>query len=262
MLKKTMTVLALATILLSVPALSVHAKAEDTMVFAAASLTNALGQVADEYEAKTGRKIVLSFAASSTLARQIAASSGADMFVSADTKWMDYLQTRGLIQRATRRNLLGNTLVLIAPKNSQTNITIKPHFALVKALHGGRLAIADPSGVPAGRYAKQALTSLGVWNAVEPHLVPAENVRAALAYVARGEAPLGIVYNTDALIEPKVRVVAHFPENSHTPIVYPAALTKNAKPGARAFETFLSTAQSKAIFEKNGFTVLSSKHTP
>lgn len=232
------------------------------MVFAAASLTNALGQVGDAYAAKTGKKIIFSFGASSTLARQIAASSGADMFVSADTKWMDYLQARDLIQPATRRDLLGNTLVLIAPENSKTHISIKPHFALVKALNGGRLSMADPSGVPAGRYAKQALVSLGVWADVQRHIVPAENVRAALAYVARGETPLGIVYNTDALIEPKVRVVARFPANSHTPIVYPVALTKDAKPQTRVFEKYLSSAKAKAIFEKNGFSVLNVPHTP
>lgn len=257
MLKEILASLAIAAVLLSTPA-----KAEDTMVFAAASLTNALEQVGAAYTAKSGKKIIFSFAASSALARQIAASGGADMFVSADSEWMDYLQTRGFVQAATRRNLLGNALVLIAPKDSETTITIEPHFTLVKALNGKRLAMADPSGVPAGRYAKQALVSLGVWTDVQRHTVPAENVRAALAYVARGETPLGIVYNTDALIEPKVRVVARFPESAHAPIVYPMALTRGAKPGARAFETFLSSSAAKAIFEKNGFSVLRAAHAP
>ncbi len=257
MFKPVLISLAAITIFVSAPA-----KAADMMVFAAASLTNALGQVGDAYTAKTGKKVIFSFGASSTLARQIAASSGADMFVSADTKWMDYLQTRGLIQTTTRRDLLGNSLVLIAPKDSKTHISIKPHFALLKVLKGGRLSMADPSGVPAGRYAKQALVSLGVWRDVQRHIVPAENVRAALAYVARGETPLGIVYNTDALIEPKVRVVARFPAASHTPIVYPAALTKGAKPGTAAFEKYLSTAKARAIFEKNGFSVLNAANPP
>ncbi|MGZ5940007.1 MAG: molybdate ABC transporter substrate-binding protein, partial [Rhizomicrobium sp.] len=173
-----------------------------------------------------------------------------------DAEWMDYLDGRGLIAHATRRNLLGNRLVLIAPRDSNMSLTIEPHFNLLAALHGGRLSIADPDTVPAGKYARTALTTLGVWNSVADHLANAENVRVALAYVARGEAPLGIVYSTDAFSEKRVHIVATFPESSHTPIVYPAALTRDAKPEAQAFLDFLSGPEARAIFEKNGFIVL------
>src|SRR5262249_53821726 len=182
----------------------------------------------DEQKAKTGRSVAISFAASSVLAKQIEASGGADMFVSADKDWMDYLDNKGLIAHATRRNLLASHLVLIAPAAATTRVTIAPHFDLIGALGGGRLSVADPDTVPAGKYGKAALTSLGVWNTVADHLVIAENVRVALSYVARGEAPLGIVYTTDAMAEQKVRIVDTFPDNTHPPIVYPVALTKDA----------------------------------
>src|SRR5262249_16275073 len=152
----------------------------------------------------------------------------ADMFISADTDWMDYLDNRGLVARETRVNLLANHLVLIAPSDSNVALRIAPHFDIGRALQGGRLSVADTDLVPAGRYAKAALTALGVWNVVVDHLAQAENVRVALSYVARGEAPLGIVYTTDATSEPKVRIVDTFPENTHQKIVYPAALTKEA----------------------------------
>jgi molybdate transport system substrate-binding protein len=229
------------------------ARAADVTVFAAASLTNALQQVGDAYRRDTGKTVVFSFAASSALARQIEASSGADIFVSADTDWMDYLDSRGLIARASRVDLLGNRLVLIAPADSRIVLVAKPQFDLAGALGEGRLALADPAAVPAGKYAKAALTSLGVWDAVADKVVPAENVRVALAYVARGEAPLGIVYATDARADPKVRVVAVFPDDSYPHIVYPAALTKEAKPQARTFLAYLSGARAKAIFKKAGF---------
>jgi len=225
-------------------------------VFAAASLTDALTQVGKAYKRDTHRKVVFSFAASSALARQIAASPGADIYVSADTKWMDYLQKRRLIDDASRINLLGNTLVLIAPATSRVVFKLEPHADLAKALDGGRLALADPAAVPAGLYAKAALSSLGMWNSVANKVVPAENVRVALAYVARGEAPLGVVYKTDALMEPHVRVVDTFAADSHPPIVYPAALMKGARRGARAFLVYLKSARAKTIFEKDGFTVL------
>ncbi len=224
-------------------------------VFAAASLTDALGAIGKVYESKTGQHVVFSFAASSVLARQIENSSGVDMFLSADTDWMDYLDNRGFIAHDTRHNLLASHLVLIAPADSRIALKIAPHFDLLGALGGGRLAIADPDSVPAGKYGRQALTSLGIWNAVVDHLVQAENVRVALAYVARGETPLGIVYSTDALAEPKVRVVDSFPDNSHAPIVYPEALTKDAQPQARAFLDFLSGPEATAIFVKDGFIV-------
>ena len=235
---------------------SLPARAADVTVFAAASLTDALKQVDDAYKHDTGNTVVFSFAASSALARQIEASSGADIFVSADTDWMDYLDARGLIAHASRVNLLGNRLVLIAPAGSRIALAAKPHFALAGALGEGRLALADPVAVPAGKYAKAALTALGVWDSVADKIVPAENVRVALAYVARGEAPLGIVYATDAKAEPKVRIVTVFPDDAYPRIVYPAALTKEAEPEARAFLAYLSGARAKVIFNKAGFMVL------
>jgi len=232
------------------------AHAAGVTVFAAASLSDALQQVSDAYKQETGKSVVFSFAASSALARQIEASSGADIFISADTDWMDYLDSRGLIQHASRINLLGNRLVLIAPSDSKIALATTPHFDLAGALGNGRLALADPASVPAGRYAKAALISLGVWQAVEDKVVPAENVRVALAYVARGEAPLGIVYATDAQAEARVRIVDAFPDDSYPRIIYPAALTKDAKPDAREFLAHLSGARAQAIFEKTGFTIL------
>jgi molybdate transport system substrate-binding protein len=231
------------------------ASAADVTVFAAASLSDVLQQIGKSYHSKTGRNVVFSFAASSALARQIEASPGADIFISADSDWMDYLGRKGLVQQATRVNLLGNYLVLIAPASSRVSLKIAPGFDLKGALAGGRLAIADPGSVPAGKYAKQALTSLGVWSTVAGRIAPAENVRVALAYVARGEAPLGIVYRTDALAEPAVRVVDTFPINSHVPIVYPVALAKDAKPGAAAFLQYLKSPAAKQVFRKAGFAV-------
>jgi molybdate transport system substrate-binding protein len=178
------------------------------------------------------------------------------MFLSADLDWMDYLDKKALLKPGTRRTLLGNRLVLIAPAGLKANVKIAAHFDLAGALGSSRLAIADPASVPAGKYGKAALTDLGVWNSVKDKLAIAENVRAALAYVARGETRLGIVYNTDAKIAPQVRVVDVFPDNSHEPILYPVALTKDAKPAAADFETYLESAAAKAVFEKDGFIVL------
>ncbi len=177
------------------------------------------------------------------------------MFISADSDWMDDLDNHGRIDRSTRKNLLGNHLVLIAPAPSRVMLAIVPHFNILGALAGGRLAVADPQSVPAGKYAKAALISLGVWNSVVDHLAPAENVRVALAYVARAETPLGIVYTTDALAEPAVRIVATFPDASHAPIVYPVALTKDAKPLAREFLRYLGGSAVRTIFQKAGFIV-------
>jgi molybdate transport system substrate-binding protein len=226
------------------------------IVFAAASLTDALNTIEKSYEARTGKHVTLVFAASSTLARQIESSAGADMFISADTEWMDYLDNKGLMAHQSRRNMLGNHLVLIAPADSKASLKIAPHFNLLGALSGGRLAVADPDSVPAGKYGRQTLTSLGVWNSVVHHLASAENVRVALAYVARGETPLGIVYTTDAISEPKVRIVDTFPDNTHTPIVYPVALAKDARPDAAAFLAFLSSPSATSVFTKAGFVVL------
>jgi molybdate transport system substrate-binding protein len=235
---------------------AVTAQTKPAMVFAAASLTDALNAVGKAYEAKTGRQVTLVYAASSALARQIEASAGADIFLSADTEWMDDLDHKGLVAHATRRNLLGNHLVLIAPADSSIRLKIAPHFNLLAALNGGRLALADPDSVPAGKYGRQALTTLGVWNGVADRLAPAENVRVALAYVARGETPLGIVYTTDAMSEPGVRIVDTFPDNTHTPIVYPAALTRDPKPNAAAFLAFLSSTDATRVFTSAGFVVL------
>jgi molybdate transport system substrate-binding protein len=232
------------------------ADAGKTLVFAAASLTDVLTAIGKDYEAKTGKKVVLSFASSSVLARQIEASAGGDIFVSADEEWMDYLAARGLIKPESRADLLGNELVLVAPASSTLTLPIARNFPLLAALGGGRLAIGDPDSVPAGKYGRSALTSLGVWGAVVDHLAQAENVRVALAYVARGETPLGIVYKTDALAQKKVRIIGTFPEASHPPIAYPIALTKTAGPEAAAFLDFLHTAKAKEIFTEAGFLVL------
>jgi molybdate transport system substrate-binding protein len=225
-------------------------------VFGAASLSDALNEIAKDYQKDSGRNVTVSLAASSVLAHQIEASSGADIFISADLDWMDYLDNKGLIAHDSRVNLLGNRLVLIAAKDVNISISIAPHFDLAGALKGGRLAIADPDSVPAGKYGRTALISLGVWNSVADHLVQAENVRVALTYVARGEAPLGIVYETDAKSEPNVKTVGVFPENSHQPILYPAALTRDAKPAARDFLAYLSSPMAHAVFMRDGFSVL------
>lgn len=240
-------------------ATSVGAWAADVTFFAAASLSSALPEIAAAYKQQTGQSVTFSFAASSVLARQIEASPGADIFMSADADWMDYLDSRGLIDHPSRKTLLSTHLVLIAPANSSASLKIAPYFPIAAALKGGRLAVADPDSVPAGKYAKSALTSLGVWNAVVDRLAQAENVRVALAYVARGETPLGIVYATDAMVDKKVKIVDTFPDSTHAPIVYPAALTKDAKPGAKAFLDYLSSPQARAVFVKYGFEIRGGK---
>jgi molybdate transport system substrate-binding protein len=225
-------------------------------VFAAASLTEVMQELGAAYTKQTGDKVEFSFAATSTLARQVEGGAHADVFFSADQEWMDYLDRRSLIQKATRRNMLGNRLALVAPADSTVQLQIKSGFALLAALNGGRLATGDPDSVPVGRYARSALTSLGVWNDVAEHLVRADNVRTALAFVARGEVPLGIVYETDARIDKKVRVVDLFPESSHQPIAYPIALTRTANGRAAAFVEFLRGPVGSAAFERYGFTIL------
>ncbi|HWA91565.1 MAG TPA: molybdate ABC transporter substrate-binding protein [Rhizomicrobium sp.] len=232
------------------------AQAASVTVFAAASLSDAFKQAGEAYKAKGHDAPVFSFAASSALAKQIEASGGADMFVSADRDWMDYLDKKSLIAAGTRKDLLGNHLVLIAPAGLDVTVKIVRPFDLKSVLGNGKLAVADPSSVPAGKYAKASLTALGAWDAVADQLAPAENVRVALAYVARGEAPLGIVYATDAMAEPRVHVVGQFPDDTHAPIVYPIALTKDAKPDAKALLDFLESAEAAAIFKKAGFAIL------
>ena len=248
---------ALALLSLTVQSSSLPAaetKPAQILVFAAASLTDALQEIGAAYEKTATVRVRMSFDASSIMARQIEAGAPADVFFSADTEWMDYLQSRNLIQAATRRNVVGNQLVLIAPAGSQIRLKIAPHFALAAALGSGRLATGDPDSFPVGRYARSALSALGVWDEVAIRLVRAENVRAAMMYVARGEAPLGIVYASDALVDKNVRVVDTFPATTHEPIVYPVALTKSARSEAAGFVTYLVSPQGHQIFVKYGFT--------
>jgi len=231
----------------------------ELLVYAAASLTNALDELGKTYTARTGQRVKFSFAASSTLARQIEAGAPADVFIAADTDWADYLQSRKLISSATRKNLLGNQLVLIAPADSTVQIDLSASnlsASLTDALGNGRLAIGDPDSVPAGKYARAALLSLNTWNAVTNKLVLGDSVRTTLNFVGQGAAPLGIVYTTDALIDKHVRIVATFADTTHAAIVYPIALTSSAKADATNFVVFLGSADAAVTFRKYGFTVL------
>jgi molybdate transport system substrate-binding protein len=233
--------------------------AQDTLtVFAAASMRNALNDVDAAFTKASSVRVVASYAASSALAKQIAQGAPADVFVSANIKWMDFLAGKKLIKPDTRVNLLGNALVLIAPKDAKLeHVQITRGFDLATLAGDGRVAVADVKAVPAGLYAKAALQALGAWEAAEPKLAQAENVRATLAYVARGEAPLGIVYSTDAKIEPQVKIVGTFPAESHPAITYPVAATAESKNAVAArYIAFLKTSQAKAIFEKYGFRFL------
>ena len=225
-------------------------------MFAAASLKNALDDVGRAYTAQTGHTARFSYAASSAIARQIEARAPADVFISADSDWMDYVAQRGLIVTATRRDVLTNHLALIAPAGAAAKLKIDRNMPLAAALGDGRLAMAGPD-VPAGKYGKAALTALGVWPGVQAKLAQAENVRGALAFVARGEAPLGIVYDTDAKIETKVKIVGLFPEWTHPKIVYPAAVVAySSNPNAGGFVGFLQGPEAGAIFRRYGFIVL------
>jgi molybdate transport system substrate-binding protein len=230
--------------------------APELTVFAASSLTNALQEIGGAFTHDTGEPVRFSFAASSTLARQIESGVGANIFFPADSEWMDYLQARGLIDKGSRRDVLGNRLVLIAPADSKVNLKIQPKFKLLEALNGGRLATGDPDSVPVGKYAQSALTRLGLWARIVDRLVRAENVRSAMAFVARGEAPLGIVYATDAWVDKKVRIVDTFPADSHSPITYPVAATNIAHADAQKFIDYLGNPASRAVFKKYGFAVL------
>ena len=203
------------------------AQGRDVLVFAAASLKNALDEAAAQWQRESGKKVAISYAASNTLIKQIEQGAPADMFISADLDWMDYGQQKGLIKPDTRSNLLGNRLVLVAPKDSNVSANIQPGFDLAALLKGGRLAMGNVDAVPAGKYGKAALEKLGAWDGVKDKIAQAETVRAALVLVARGEAPLGIVYQTDAASDPTVKIVGTFPENTHPPIIYPIALTKD-----------------------------------
>jgi molybdate transport system substrate-binding protein len=226
-------------------------------VFAAASLKNALDEIDDLFTKQSGIKVVSSYAASSSLMKQIEQGAPADVFLSADVDWMDYGIKHNVIKNDTRKDLLGNRLVLIAPKDSKIgNVTIAPGFDLAGLVGSGHIATGDVRAVPAGLYAKAALQKLGIWSSVESKIAMAENVRAALVLVARGEAPLGIVYETDAKVDPSVKIVGVFPEDSHPPIIYPVAMTKDAKPDAAQYLAFLTTPEAKAVFERYGFRVL------
>ncbi len=246
---------ALAVLAMAVPS---HA-ADKITVYAAASLTNALQDIASAYEKRTGVAVVYSFASSSTLARQIEAGAPAQIFASADTKWMDDVAAKGLIDPASRVNLLGNALVLIAPADSPLGPRVVDRTLDWSHLlgDGGRLAVGDPDHVPAGIYAKEALQNLGAWTTLEPHLARADDVRGALAFVERGETPLGIVYVTDARVSTKVKIVGVFPASSHSPIVYPFAIVKGAgTPEVQAYFRFLNGPDSLTVFRRYGFSTL------
>jgi len=234
-----------------------HAQGRDLLVFGAASLKNALDDANARYQHDTGHKVVVSYGASPALAKQIESGAPADIFISADLDWMDYVAERKLIKPETRFNLLGNKLVLVAPADSTINLTVAANFPLAQALGNGRLAMADPNSVPAGKYGKAALEALGVWAAVAGKVAPAPDVRATLVFVARGEAPLGIVYQTDAAADKGVKIVGAFPESTHPPIVYPIAVTSaSTHPDAAAYIGFLKSPSAKPAFEKQGFVVL------
>jgi len=226
-------------------------------VFAAASLKESMDEAAAAYQKATGVAVTTSYAASSTLARQIEQGAPAEVFFSADLEWMDYLQQRDLVRGADRHNLLGNTLVLVAPAHAGTGpVDPATPGAIARALGtDGRLAVGQTATVPAGKYARASLEALGQWDALSPRLAEAESVRAALMLVSRGEAPLGIVYGSDAQAEPKVKVVGTFPATSHPPIVYPVAPLAKASPQARAFVQWLQGPAAKDIFRRRGFSL-------
>jgi molybdate transport system substrate-binding protein len=239
------------------PIIAAHSQDKTITVFAAASMTNALNDVDAAFTKQTGMKVVTSYDASSALIKQIEGGASADAFVSADLKWMDYGVEKKVINDSTRINLLGNVLVLIAGKNSKIDhADIERGLDPSNLADDDRIATGDVKEVPVGLYAKAALAKLGVWSSVEPKMAMTVNVRAALAYVARGEGPLGIVYATDAKIEPGVKVVGVFPDNSHDPIIYPVAATVNAKAETMQYLAFLRSAEAKSIFEGYGFSVL------
>ena len=233
---------------------SANAETKPLLVFAAASLQGALDAAAMDFTIKSGIKITISYAASSALAKQIDQGAPADVFLSADLQWMDWATQRKLIRSDTRFTLASNALVLVTATENPIELTIGQGFPLVAALADGKLAMADPDTVPAGRYAKASLTTLGVWDAVSSHIAVSENVRAALAFVATGEAPLGIVYATDAQAEPRVRVIGTFPKASHAPILYPVAITTQSQNGeVSRFLEYLRSSDAQAIFTGFGF---------
>jgi molybdate transport system substrate-binding protein len=253
--------LAAATLLAAVlPGLAPPASAQSApvsvTVFAAASLANVLEAIGTRYRERTGVTVKFSFASSSALARQIEQGAAADLFAAADEEWMDWLAKRRLIVTETRRSLLGNRLVIVAPVGSKQKVDLVPGFDFLKLVGTGRWVTGDPAHVPVGRYAQQALTWLGVWKVAEARLARAENVRAALAFVERGEAPIGIVYETDARVSPKVEVIGVFPAKAHDPISYPFAVVAGRdRPEARALLDFLSSPEARAVFKAAGFSL-------
>src|SRR3954454_9128311 len=259
-------IFAASTLALTVLSGSIHSPAlaqeKSLTVFAAASMKNALDDIDAAYTAKTGVKIVASYAASSALAKQIEQGAPADVFVSADTDWMDYAIGKKNINEATRVNLLGNSIVLIAPKDSKVDkVSIGQGLDLAKLAGDGKIATGDVKSVPVGKYAKAALEKLGAWTAAEPKFAMAESVRAALTLVSRGEAALGIVYSTDARVEPGVKIVGTFPADSHPAIIYPGATTTTAKAETADYLAFLRSSVAKVIFEKYGFSFVVSPTT-
>ncbi len=255
-MKRLLSLLAM-TLAVSLGGLTAPARADTPVsVFAAASLKNAMDEVGKAYAAHGNGAPRISYGASSALARQIEQGAPADVFISADSDWMTYLDQKHLIVAATRRDVLTNHLALIAPADSHLTLRIAKGFPIARALGAGRLAMAGPD-VPAGKYGRASLTALGVWDQVKDKVAPADNVRAALAFVARGETPLGVVYDTDAKVEPKVKIVGLFPDASHPPIVYPAALVlASHNPAAGGFLGYLQGPEAAAIFRKYGFVIL------
>ena len=237
--------------------LAANAQEKSITVFAAASMKNALDDINAAFTKQSGVKVVASYAASSALAKQLEQGAPADVFASADLEWMDYSAGKKTIKDDTRVNLLGNRLVLIAPKDSKvTEIKIGPGFDLAGVIGDGRIATGEVNSVPVGKYAKSALEKLGIWAAVEKKFAMADNVRAAMALVSRGEAVLGIVYETDAKVDPNVKIVGAFPADSHPAIIYPVAATVTAKPETSAYLAFLRSGTAKTVFEQYGFTFL------
>ncbi len=245
---------AATTLVFAVPAV---AQADDITVFAAASMTNAMAEIENSFEAATGHDLIVSLAGSSALARQIQQGAPADIFISANPDWMDTLEADGLIESGTRFDLLNNSIVLIAAGTNAALVEIGPDMDLAGLLGEGRLAMALVDAVPAGIYGKAALENLGLWDGVEAQVAQADNVRAALAFVATGEAPYGIVYATDAVAEDNVTVIGTFPTDMHPPIVYPAAdLANRDFPAETEFLEYLRGAEARAAFERQGFVVV------
>ena len=247
----------IAAAIITLCLLAAPAFAADLVVFAAASLKDALDDANAAYAKQGGGKVIVSYAASPTLAKQIEQGAPADLFISADEDWMNYVQGKSAIRPETRADFLANSIVLVAPADSAQTVAIEPNFPLARLLGEGKLAMADTSAVPAGKYGKAALERLGVWDQVKDRIAQAENVRAALILVARGEAPFGIVYRTDAAAEPKVKVVGTFPDNTHPPIVYPVAITQSSRNvEAPKYLAWLRSRAAEPYFVKQGFQVM------